>query len=77
MLTTDTMAVDTDTDMVMDMDMVSVMAVVTTAMADTPADTDMVDTAVTTVRSNLILGCHSYNLFHNYIHPAANNTFLL
>merc|ERR1712008_347149 len=54
MLTMDTMAVDTDTDMVMDMDMVSVMAVTTAAMADTAVDTDMVDTAVTTVRSNLI-----------------------
>merc|ERR1719464_986064 len=45
MLTTDTTAVDTDT----------VMAVVTTVMADTDEDTtDMVDTAVTTVRFNRI-----------------------
>merc|ERR1712083_192363 len=54
MLTTDTTAVDTDTDMVL------VMAVTT----------DMVDTAVTTVRFNRILACHSKNLFHNHIHPA-------
>merc|ERR1712110_1156382 len=47
MLTTDTMAVDTDTDTD------TVMAVVTTVMADT-VDTDMVDTAVTTVRFNRI-----------------------
>merc|ERR1712066_519557 len=46
MLTTDTTAVDTDTDMV------SVMAVDTTDMVDTPMP--MVDTAVTTVRFNRI-----------------------
>merc|ERR1739838_219133 len=40
MLTTDTTATDT------------VMAVVTTVMVDTVLDTDMVDTAVTTVRFN-------------------------
>merc|ERR1712158_52250 len=67
MLTTDTTAV------VMDMDMVSVMAVDTTDMADTPMP--MVDTAVTTVRFNRILACHSKNLFHNHIHPATNNNF--
>merc|ERR1712110_1037866 len=43
MLTTDITAVDTDTDMD------TVMAA-TTVMADTAVDTDMVDTAVTTVR---------------------------
>merc|ERR1711936_412001 len=67
MLTTDTTAVDTDTDMV------SVMAVDTTDMADTPMP--MVDTAVTTVRFNRILACRSKNLFHNHIHPATNNNF--
>merc|ERR1719400_751840 len=67
MLTTDTTAVDTDTDMV------SVMAVDTTDMVDTPMP--MVDTAVTTVRFNRILACHSKNLFHNHIHPATNNNF--
>merc|ERR1711997_211721 len=67
MLTTDTTAVDTDTDMV------SVMAVDTTDMADTPIP--MVDTAVTTVRFNRILACRSKNLFHNHIHPATNNDF--
>merc|ERR1712141_526053 len=46
MLTTDPTAVDTDTDMV------SVMAVDTTDMVDTPMP--MVDTAVTTVRFNRI-----------------------
>merc|ERR1711956_178710 len=48
MLTTDTTAVYTDTDAD------TVMAVVTTVMADTVAHTDMVDTAVTTVRFNRI-----------------------
>merc|ERR1712020_511886 len=67
MLTTDTTAVDTDTDMV------SVMAVDTTDMVDTPMP--MVDTAVTTVRFNRILACRSKNLFHNHIHPATNNNF--
>merc|ERR1712141_607018 len=67
MLTTDTTAVDTDTDMV------SVMAVDTTDMADTPMP--MVDTAVTTVRFDRILACRSKNLFHNHIHPATNNNF--
>merc|ERR1719400_1820117 len=67
MLTTDTTAVDTDTDMV------SVMAVDTTDMADTPMP--MVDMAVTMVRFNRILACRSKNLFHNHIHPATNNNF--
>merc|ERR1719273_1517219 len=67
MLTTDTTAVDTDTDMV------SVMAVDTTDMVDTPMP--MVDMAVTTVRFNRILACRSKNLFHNHIHPATNNNF--
>merc|ERR1712008_226078 len=48
MLTTDTTAVDTDTDAD------TVMAVDTTVMAVTAAHTDMVDTAVTTVRFNRI-----------------------
>merc|ERR1719500_1557527 len=71
MLTMDTTAVDTDTDTD------TVMAVVTMVMADTvdTVDTDMVDTAVTTVRFNRILACRSKNLFHNYIHPATNNNF--
>merc|ERR1712110_910521 len=43
MLTTDTTAVDTDTD-------TDTVMAVTTVMVDTPVDTDMVDTAVTTVR---------------------------
>merc|ERR1711935_839416 len=43
MLTTDTTAVDTDTD-------TDTVMAVTPVMADTPVDTDMVDTAVTTVR---------------------------
>merc|ERR1739844_830284 len=71
MLTMDTTAVDTDTDTD------TVMAVVTMVMADTvdTVDTDMVDTAVTTVRFNRILACRSKNLFHNHIHPATNNNF--
>merc|ERR1712066_332612 len=36
-----------------------------TTAADTVLDTDMVDTAVTTVRFNRILACRSKNLFHN------------
>merc|ERR1712141_805480 len=36
----------------------------------TAVDTDTVDTAVTTVRFNRILACHSKNFFHNHIHPA-------
>merc|ERR1739844_455506 len=43
MLTTDIMAVDTDTD-------TDTVMAVTTVMVDTVLDTDMVDTAVTTVR---------------------------
>merc|ERR1739838_516691 len=43
MLTMDTTAVDTDTD-------TDTVMAVTTVMADTVLDTDMVDTAVTTVR---------------------------
>merc|ERR1712141_222122 len=54
LLTMDTTAVDMDTD-------------TDTVMAVT---TDMVDTAVTTVRFNRILACRSKNLFHNHIHPA-------
>merc|ERR1712045_305598 len=68
MLTTDTTAVDMDTD-------TDTVMAVTTVMADTVLDTDMVDTAVTTVRFNQILACRSKNLFHNHIHPATNNNF--
>merc|ERR1711997_3705 len=68
MLTTDTTAVDTDTD-------TDTVMAVTTVMVDTVLDTDMVDTAVTTVRFNRILACRSKNLFHNHIHPATNNNF--
>merc|ERR1711956_172364 len=52
MLTTDTTAVDTDTDM--DTDMVSVIAVDTTDMADTAADTDMVVMLITTAKGLLM-----------------------